>query len=123
MLDARYSDAQTLSSTHARQEASTLLKKVKQIDSPPDLPQVAPQFICRLTMDFDDTRCKTFTSSIVKVLQILSLTYRLYIVYRQSPLDRSCRALSGRFKFTVRRQKFDKDSLFFIPLPSEEVTI
>jgi len=31
--------------------------------------------------------------------------------YRQSPVDPSFRALSGRLKFTVRRHKFNKDSL------------
>jgi len=39
----------------------------------------------------------------------------LCIVYRQSPLgpvDPSFRTLSGRPKFTVRRHKFNKDSLF-----------
>ena len=42
------------------------------------------------------------------------VAYRFYIVYRQSPLgpvDPSCRALSGRLKFTVRRHKFNKGSL------------
>jgi hypothetical protein len=39
---------------------------------------------------------------------------RLYIVYRRSPLGSvhpSVRALSGRLKFTVRRHKFNQDSL------------
>ena len=38
-------------------------------------------------------------------------------MYRQSPLgpvDPSFRALSGRLKFTVRRQKFNKDALFSV---------
>ena len=38
----------------------------------------------------------------------------LYIVYRQvfsGPVVPSFRALSGRLKFTVRRHKFNKDSL------------
>jgi len=45
----------------------------------------------------------------------LFVSYRFYIVYRQSPLgpvDPSFRALSGRLKFMVRRHKFNKDSLF-----------
>ena len=33
------------------------------------------------------------------------------------PTDPSFRALSGRLKFTVRRQKFNKDSLFFTVVP------
>ena len=46
------------------------------------------------------------------------VAYRFLIVYRQSPLgpvDASFRALSGRFRFTVRRHKFNNDSL---PLPA-----
>ena len=46
--------------------------------------------------------------------------YRFYIEYRQSPfgpVDPSFRALSGRLKFTVRRHKFNEDSL--LPGPAQ----
>ena len=42
------------------------------------------------------------------------VAYRFYIVYRQSPsgpVNPSFRALSGRLEFTVRRHKFNQDSL------------
>ena len=40
----------------------------------------------------------------------------LFIVYRQDPVDPSFRVLSGRLKFTARRHKFNKDSLFMAGL-------
>ena len=50
----------------------------------------------------------------VNLLGADRLADRLYIVYRRSPLgpvDPSFRALSGRLTFTVRRNKFNQDSL------------
>ena len=47
---------------------------------------------------------------------------KLCIVYRRSrlgPVDPACRALSGRLKLTVRRHKFNQDSLPPKALPSK----
>jgi hypothetical protein len=56
--------------------------------------------------DDDDDTC---------VQRFECLVDRFHIVYRQSPLgpvDPSFRTLSGRLRLTVRRHKFNKDSLF-----------
>ena len=53
-------------------------------------------------------------------LRSLFVALRFFIVHLQSPLgpvDPSFRALYGRLKFTVRRHKFNKDSL----IPAQKV--